>query len=959
MSKSPISNKQHPSDSHYASPTIRGNNISGILQIISSTSDKIKYAIHPRIDIIKQIEQKIKDGNPLNSTEKLQYEHYKSRQEEEIKTDLLYISNENYKLQTPEGFSVRIINMINEQLQKITQSVHTNKHWENIYILLRKLKVRGNLEYIQSNPEYNNILGCAEKVYTNGILNLLNVQLTVTASMAPPLGILGAFNALDPYQKEFLDNIQCGESVMVSASTGGGKTVLTLFGIHRFIQGPNSFGMFVVPTPILASQALQEQTISSASFLTLDSMYGNNPDDVFAQWEKSRILIVTYEALLRYLLLISEFLNKDKRHIMIAFDEVHCLGASKQYIPVFTTLVGNDNFQCILLSATLGNKDEFLEWLNKQRRKPIIFIENIKRYFNNTIYVPQNQKGVCSLKINNPLAHVTINQIKEGSILSGIFQIVPAHLAQLIEEMNKNNMPVKDMDTIEKDNLQPQTILSLDNIYKMYYDILRWMCGNFTEHSSDIANVLSAFKTTMVDKSSLSDVMSLLRPQKKQIIVFTDTGKSVISEGYKLLEFLEKENEINNPDSVESERAYIREKQEYNDAMDAAKKAGPKQLAKYLQENPLPQPSKMKSKDGSFGPPMQYEIDNLEKELPPCRGEQHKLLRLLCYGIVLYARHDLPERYLDLGMKLAYQGQVRVVIATHDLSLGVNAAFQWCVIMPQNDLTPTKMRQMSGRVGRRGMANEGNVIVMDPTDVEKLNADPSNLSPSPIEPSLNAIAYINSRTEKGLENTIKLPLDTEDLDTNLREMMIHNITGGWNSIVSPYPDLCVALHPMFHQWNFVTICYLLNNINQVFCHKDPIEEQNQIALAGVLLSCTGIYKKSKSPINFNRPSPSDFSQLVEKSRNELDKLKLLPILQPDEIDWTLYNVILANKLSIVPADNRDEIKKRLFEFTSIIQIIQHHFTDEKNKKMSTLFSKLYTRLLWIDKMSSPIYVNDS
>ena len=186
MSKLPISNKQHPSDFHYVSPTVRGHNTSAIHRIITSTSDKITYAIHPPIDIIKRIEQKIKDGNALNSTEKIQYEHNKSRQEEEIRKDLLYISNEHYKPQTPEGFSVRIINMINEQLQKITQSVHTNEHWKNIYILLRKLEVRGNLEYIKSNSEYNNILGCAEKVYTNGILNLLNVQLTVTASMAPP-----------------------------------------------------------------------------------------------------------------------------------------------------------------------------------------------------------------------------------------------------------------------------------------------------------------------------------------------------------------------------------------------------------------------------------------------------------------------------------------------------------------------------------------------------------------------------------------------------------------------------------------------------------------------------------------------------------------------------------------------------------------------------------------------------
>eukprot|EP00456_Euglypha_rotunda_P092787 TRINITY_DN9780_c0_g1_i15.p1 TRINITY_DN9780_c0_g1~~TRINITY_DN9780_c0_g1_i15.p1 ORF type:complete len:594 (-),score=95.60 TRINITY_DN9780_c0_g1_i15:25-1806(-) len=90
--------------------------------------------------------------------------------------------------------------------------------------------------------------------------------------------------------------------------------------------------------------------------------------------------------------------------------------------------------------------------------------------------------------------------------------------------------------------------------------------------------------------------------------------------------------------------------------------------------------------------------------------KSHALVRALDRGIGVH-HSGLHKSYKDLVETLFRIKQLKVVVATETLALGVNMPAKTSIFaLDHRLLTPLQYRQMSGRAGRRGFDNVGHVV---------------------------------------------------------------------------------------------------------------------------------------------------------------------------------------------------------------------------------------------------------
>ncbi len=96
----------------------------------------------------------------------------------------------------------------------------------------------------------------------------------------------------------------------------------------------------------------------------------------------------------------------------------------------------------------------------------------------------------------------------------------------------------------------------------------------------------------------------------------------------------------------------------------------------------------------------------------------HALMRGLRRGIGLFIREVSFPAYRRAVMRLASKGELAVVISDDSLAFGVNMPFRTCIFCGEmydrveeaSRLTPLMAQQMSGRAGRRGLDQQGNLV---------------------------------------------------------------------------------------------------------------------------------------------------------------------------------------------------------------------------------------------------------
>ena len=156
----------------------------------------------------------------------------------------------------------------------------------------------------------------------------------------------------DDFQIEAINDIKSNNNVLVVAPTGSGKTYIAEKSIEHYLNKQQNV-FYTTPIKALSNQKYNDfnkQGINTG-LLTGDRTVNKNSELVIATTEILRNMIFSND-------------NKLGNTGLIILDEVHYLGDKERGTTWEEILIhANQNIKFLCLSATIKNKNEFLEWI--------------------------------------------------------------------------------------------------------------------------------------------------------------------------------------------------------------------------------------------------------------------------------------------------------------------------------------------------------------------------------------------------------------------------------------------------------------------------------------------------------------------------------------------------------------------------------------------------------------------
>ncbi|KAL5335419.1 DEAD/DEAH box helicase [Aspergillus crustosus] len=170
----------------------------------------------------------------------------------------------------------------------------------------------------------------------------------------------------DQWQREVLDEIDARRSLFVVAPTSAGKTFISFYAMKQILEDDDEGVLvYVAPTKALVNQIAAEiQARFSKTYANVGKcVWAIHTRDYRINNPTSCQILVTVPHMLQIMLLApSNAQSWSPRVKRIIFDEVHCIGQAEDGV-VWEQLLLLAPCPIIALSATVGNPEEFQQWL--------------------------------------------------------------------------------------------------------------------------------------------------------------------------------------------------------------------------------------------------------------------------------------------------------------------------------------------------------------------------------------------------------------------------------------------------------------------------------------------------------------------------------------------------------------------------------------------------------------------
>ncbi len=175
---------------------------------------------------------------------------------------------------------------------------------------------------------------------------------------------------LDKFQEEAIAAIERNESVVVSAPTGSGKTLIADYVIHRDIhQGKRV--IYTAPIKALSNQKFKDFTkdfgAEKVGLMTGDMVI--NPEGT--------VIVMTTE-IFRNMVIVKDPLIHDISYVI--FDEIHYINDRERgTIWEESIIFSPPSIRSLCLSATIPNAEEFAEWISELKNHHTVVVYHNER----------------------------------------------------------------------------------------------------------------------------------------------------------------------------------------------------------------------------------------------------------------------------------------------------------------------------------------------------------------------------------------------------------------------------------------------------------------------------------------------------------------------------------------------------------------------------------------------------
>ena len=161
---------------------------------------------------------------------------------------------------------------------------------------------------------------------------------------------------LDSFQVDAIESLYKNLNVLVTAPTGAGKTIIAERGIEEYLDKGNRV-IYTTPIKALSNQKYHDFLNSGFDTGLLTGDRNENPD--------AGLIIATTEILRNMIFTNDERINDIG---LVVLDEVHYL-ADKERGSTWEEIIIHlpKDIKLLCLSATIGNENEFLNWIVSQR----------------------------------------------------------------------------------------------------------------------------------------------------------------------------------------------------------------------------------------------------------------------------------------------------------------------------------------------------------------------------------------------------------------------------------------------------------------------------------------------------------------------------------------------------------------------------------------------------------------
>jgi hypothetical protein len=618
-------------------------------------------------------------------------------------------------------------------------------HILNIYFNLKY----GEEQYLLNSDEYLKLSGKLDKKLEK--YDYKTYMMKELSHLLPPLNFWSrGINKLDDWQADVISDIRAKKSVLVKAPTSAGKTFVAMATglIHNKI-------LYVCPAKPVAYQV-------GAGFIKMGYKVHYLVENMghLSYNSRTNIFVGTPDIIEKYLPKIGTAFD------YAVFDEIHNLNESICYENIIKLV--RCNF--LALSATIENIDFLSEiFLRIHLNKEIKYIEYNKRFINQQRWIYGDQ-----LNKVHPLSCLDVSDFKSFENISFtpndcivLYEMLEEEVDddEFIECISPDNYFQTDKLLTLDDTKDYEQFMKnkLEELYQSNPDSINSIISKFRNSNpkeTDLSDIIPFFK-----ECKKADLLPMLYFHTEERIsyeiamkVYQDLQDQEILNypfHYKILEkkdgiykkYLEKreiysdsikiktkdarteKNEKMNKYDKEQRDKYISDMRDYYErCIDKCKSLENSRkcishLKRELSEfvvNPdfRAQDIFKKHPDYCFsrGEPMSgQEIKNIRREIKNAIGTtiayENPVFQLLKRGIGLYIS-SMPDEYNWILQRLMSEKRLGIVISDRTLCLGIDLPIRSVTLSGYKDpkYTTSDYLQMSGRAGRRGHDNQGNII---------------------------------------------------------------------------------------------------------------------------------------------------------------------------------------------------------------------------------------------------------